>query len=74
MIRVPDLGNVEMRYLYALLIQDKVEFLAWRTTGIGGQAARICTAQTGSSQEQIDFVFAPEGIEVTSDNDRFCRW
>jgi nicotinate-nucleotide pyrophosphorylase (carboxylating) len=65
MVGILNFRNIESRYLYSLLMKNEIEFLAWRAAWISRDAVHIRRRKACRFHKQIDFVFAPKGIEVT---------
>jgi len=68
---MPHAWNLEMIYCDAILVKNEIQFFAWRATWVRGQAFRVGAFQSGGSHKQINFVFAPESVEVTGYDHRF---
>ena len=71
MVGISNIGDLEMRHLDTLAIQDEVKFHARRSTRVSGVAIDIGAAQPGGFHKQEDFIFTPERIEIAGHDDWF---
>jgi len=73
MVRVSYLRHFETSHFDAFLIENKVEFFAWRAARVSCNAVKIGRLEPCSSHKQVNLVFAPKGIEIAGNNNRLFR-
>ena len=73
-VGVLDIRNLEILNRDSVLVQNEIEFLAGRASGVRRQALDIGAGQARRAHEQVDLVLSPECIEITGDDDRFLGY
>ncbi len=73
MVRPAHVGDFEVRDFDFLAHQHEVELDARNARRERGHVLLVGAAQSGGAHEQVDFVRAPEGVEVAGDDHRFVR-
>src|SRR5688572_29168560 len=69
-VREPHVGHLEVGHFDLFAHQHEIELDARNPRRKRGQILLIGAAQPGGAHEQVDLVRAPEGVEITGDDDR----
>jgi len=70
MVRVWHPRNTEIRHTDCFATQNEIDFEARVTGGVGGLCLGVRIVQTRCFHEQVEFVRAPEGVEISRNDNR----
>ena len=65
------IGYFEPVYFDLRAVQDEIELFAGTAARIRRQTPGVCIAEARRLHEQVEFVIAPIGVEITGDDDGF---
>ena len=65
--------DLEARYVDAVLVEHEIELLAWSSTRVGRCVFNTGGCQSRRFNKQVDLVLAPEGIEISCDDNGLFR-